>query len=168
MEVWKDVVGFENKYQVSNLGRIKGLERMVKNKNGYRKINEYILSPTILDTGYLVVGIGRKTRHVHTIVAMAFLGHIPCRFERVINHIDFNKLNNSISNLEIVSNRENSNQKHIKSKSKYTGVSWSDKSNKWMSRIYVCGKRRYLGLFINEIDAHLAYQKELELLLITK
>ena len=79
----------------------------------------------------------------------------------MVNHKNLNKLDNSIENLEIITNRENSNLKHIKSSSRFTGVSWSNHTNKWESSIYIDGKSVKLGYFINELDAHNAYQKKL-------
>jgi hypothetical protein len=80
----------------------------------------------------------------------------------VINHVDFNKLNNKVDNLEIITNRKNANQKHLKSSSVYTGVCWHKPNKKWMSYISINGKSKYLGLFTNELEASEAYQKELK------
>ena len=79
----------------------------------------------------------------------------------VVNHIDLNKKNNNLSNLEIVSNRENSNRKHLKSSSNYTGVSWDKNKRKWQSQIKINNKNIFLGRFNNELEASNAYQKEL-------
>jgi hypothetical protein len=76
--------------------------------------------------GYLQVGLfkNKKTKvfRVHQIVSMAFLNHNPCGHKLVINHIDFDKTNNNLNNLEITTQRQNTNQKHLTSTSKYTGV----------------------------------------------
>jgi hypothetical protein len=53
---------------------------------------------------------------------------------------------------------------HIKSSSKYVGVCWHKGSNQWRAQIFIQGKRKHLGYYKNEYDAHLSYQKELELL----
>ena len=98
---------------------------------------------------------------MHQLVAEAFLNHKRCGMEFVINHIDFNKTNNKVENLEIITNRENSNQKHLKSSSIYTGVSWDKRYNKWRSNITVNGKLKHLGYFINELEASEVYKKEL-------
>lgn len=90
-EVWKDVVGYEGLYQVSNLGRVKSLYS-----------NHHILSQHNNGNGYLYVNIsiGGKTckKYVHRIAVEAFLGDLN-GFE--VNHIDKCKTNNKISNLEI-------------------------------------------------------------------
>ena len=155
MEIYKDVVGYEGVYQVSNLGNVKsfryGKERQMKQSKD--------------SSGYLVIGIRLnnvpKIRRVHQLVAESFLNHTRCGYKLVVNHIDFNKTNNKLDNLEIVTQRENSNQKHLKSSSKYIGVSWSKSRNKWVALIYLNGKHKNLGRFNDELEASKAYQKAL-------
>jgi len=68
---------------------------------------------------------------------------------------------NNVSNLQLISQRENSSKDRKDGSSQYTGVSWFKKSNKWRSVIYINGKLKHLGLFDNELDASNAYQKTL-------
>ena len=155
-EIWKDVKNYEGHYQVSNLGRVKSF-----------KLNRERIMKAGFDTkGYRQVSLSKdgeqKTRKVHQLVAVAFLGHTPCGYKLVVNHIDIDKLNNNVLNLEIVTVRENSNKKHIKSSSKFVGVSWHKASNKWATQIAINGKRKHLGCFTDELEASLAYQKELK------
>jgi len=156
MEVWKDVIGYDEMYQVSNYGNVKSFK--------YGK--ERILKPGVSSTGYYIVSLSVNntghTKKVHQLVAMAFLNHTPCGLRLVVNHKDFNKLNNNLSNLEIVTNRENSNQKRFKSSSKYVGVGWHKPLSKWRAYINTKGKVKHLGYFENEYDAHLTYQKSLK------
>ena len=70
---------------------------------------------------------------------------------------------NKVENLEIVTQRENANKKHIKSSSKYIGVSWKKRDKKWVSSIRINGKKKYLGSFTDELEAHNAYQKALKI-----
>lgn len=167
MEIWKDIENYEGFYQVSNYGNIRSLDRYVNhNYGGLCFVKGKNLTGNVNKSGYRYFiatknGI-RKTIKVHQAVAICFLNHKPCGMKFVINHKDFNKLNNKIDNLEIVTNRENSNKKHIKSSSKYTGVSYHKLSKKWIALIFIDGKNKYLGLFKNEIDAHLAYENELK------
>jgi len=158
MEVFKDVKGYKGSYQVSNLGRVKSLN--------YRKTNkEKILKMSVAASGYHQLGLfkdgKRKTKTVHQLVAEAFLNHTPCGYKLVVNHIDLDKLNNKVSNLEIVTARENSNHKHLKSSSKYTGVAWHKRNKKWAAYIAINGKQKYLGYFTDEIEASNAYQLKL-------
>lgn len=166
MEIWKDVKGYEGIYQVSSLGRIKSLKRKVYYKNGRIDVKkEKILKATKNTSGYLSVDLCKNTikkrRTVHQLVAIAFLNHNPCGHKLVVNHININKTDNRIDNLEIVTTRENSNRKHLKSTSKYTGVSWNKLHNKWIAHIGLNGKTVHLGVFSDEYEAHLAYEKKL-------
>lgn len=98
-EIWKDVVGLEGAYQVSNLGRVKGLERKTRNGCVYP---ERILSGCKSQDGYIVVkmriDMSEYRRYVHRMVAQAFLPN-PDNLPQV-NHKDENKTNNRIDNLE--------------------------------------------------------------------
>ena len=76
-EIWKDIKGYEGLYQVSNLGRIKGLERRCKTRWYTRKVPEKIYSPAIDTYGYPIVSLHKdgkkKTITIHKLVANAFL-----------------------------------------------------------------------------------------------
>lgn len=154
-EIWKTIEEFDD-YQVSNYGNVKSLK--------FDK--EKTLKPCIGTDGYYRVCLHKNKRNVtkkiHQLVAIAFLNHKPCGFKFVVNHKDFNRLNNHVDNLEIVTNRENSNKKHIPSTSQYVGVSWENFSSKWISKIAIKGKFIFLGRFTNEYDAHIAYQNKLK------
>lgn len=142
MEKWKIIN--EKGYEVSSLGR-------VKNKDGK-------LLSTYLSGKYLRVYVGEKI-HVHVLVAMAFHGHVRCGYKRIVNHIDLNKLNNRAENIEVITPRENTNQLHLKSASKYVGVSRSGR--KWKARMKVNGKSKYLGTFATEKEAGEKYQNSI-------
>ena len=62
---------------------------------------------------------------------------------------------------QLTSTRNNSLKKNIKSSSKYTGVSWSSHSKKWMSQIMINGKIKHLGGFVDEYEASMAYESAL-------
>lgn len=165
-EEWKDIVSFENKYQISDLGRIKSLSRnrLSKSKNRF-KTKSFILKQGMGTNGYLQIclsNINKKiTKKTHQLVAIAFLNHTPCGYKLVINHKNFIRTDNRKLNLEITTARENSNLLHIKSSSKYTGVTWDKQMKKWRAKITIGYKQIFLGLYINEIDAHNAYQEAL-------
>ena len=137
-EIWKDILDYEGLYQVSNLGRVKSLSRRVKNKNGYKITKEIILQPAKYKYGYYHIDLSKEnksaTKNIHKLVAIAFLNHNHCGYKLVVNHKNFDKLNNHVDNLEIVTQRENSNKKHLKSSSIYTGVCWCNTKKKWATR----------------------------------
>lgn len=75
-----------------------------------------------------------------------------------IDHVDGNGLNNIRNNLRIVTNRVNSQNKHVEMTSCFPGVSWADHAEKWRARIQVDGKYKHLGYFVDEKKAYLTYQ----------
>lgn len=165
-EIWKDVPDYEGIYQVSNLGNVKSLSRVVLRHGKYPFMcKEKNLYKGMTTSGYYYCNLkkngNQKNFAIHQLVAMAFLNHKPNGYKLVVDHIDNNKLNNRLDNLQLISHRENIS-KDRKGTSKYTGVLWHKRDNKWMSYITVCGKRKHLGYFETEYDAHLAYQTALK------
>ena len=102
-EIWKDVVGFERIYQVSNYGKIKSLG----NKSNHK--DAIIMKPILNYKGYLQINLRKngKSYHfvVHRLVAQAFIPN-PDNLPQV-NHIDGNKQNNNVKNLEWCDNSYN-------------------------------------------------------------
>lgn len=111
-EIWKDIKGYEGLYQVSNLGRIKSMlgTKMISGKLIYIK-REKILSTFKINNNkpYLRIGLNknkqRKCFLVHRLVAEAFIPNPENKPQ--VNHIDGNKQNNNVNNLEWVNNQEN-------------------------------------------------------------
>jgi hypothetical protein len=164
MEIFKDIPGYEGIYQVSNYGRVKSLSRELNARNNHtRKSKELILSACIDSTGYFNVVLYGKSIKIHVLVAMAFLNHKPGGYIKVVDHIDNNKLNNNLENLQIVSQRYNVSKK-VKGFSKYIGVSFDKERNKWVSHIRINGKTKKIGRFDKEIDAANSYQEYLKLI----
>lgn len=106
MEVWKDVAGYEGLYQVSNLGRVKSI--LFRN-NIVIKAREKILAQRESNSGYFMVGLHKerkvKQHYVHRLVAEAFLYSDPDAIE--VNHINGNKHDNRVENLEFCKHSEN-------------------------------------------------------------
>lgn len=96
-EIWKSIRGYKGYYLISNFGRIYSIKSDTIIKNILRR------------TGYEEVGLSkngkRKKYRVHRLVARTFIG--PIRKGYVVNHIDENKANNRVDNLEIVTQKEN-------------------------------------------------------------
>ena len=113
-EIWKDIPGYEGFYQVSNLGRVRSLPRVIEYKNRHGAIIGHPFEGKVLipghDTyGYESVHLRKNGKRVpvsvHRLVAEAFC-HKPDGCD-VVNHLDYNKLNNLPSNLEWTTQRNN-------------------------------------------------------------
>jgi hypothetical protein len=157
-EIWKDIIGYESKYQVSNLGNVKSL-------NYGRTKKERLLKACLGKSGYLQVDLCkngiRKSKSIHILVCESFLNHISCKFELVVDHIDSDKLNNHINNLRIITNRENNSKERTLKSGLHVGVCWNKRDKKYQSRIYINKKRYHLGYFNTPEEASNAYQLKL-------
>jgi hypothetical protein len=109
MELWKDIIGFEGIYQVSNLGNVKRLNReismIMKGSNCTKKITEKILTPDINWSGYARIALNRNKFSVHRLVASAFV--VNPENKKYVNHKNGIKNDNRLENLEWVTNSEN-------------------------------------------------------------
>lgn len=103
-EIWKDIPGYIGLYQASTFGRIRSL-------NYKRTKHTHILKQTKHKNGYYAVGLFKNNTHktykVHRLVWETFKGKIPIGYE--INHIDENKENNRLENLNLMTHSENIN-----------------------------------------------------------
>lgn len=120
-ELWKDIAGYEREYQISNLGRVRSLDRVVTYNNGVDvKYNGKILSVFVKKNGYLQATLKRNSNnkkfYVHRLVALAFIDNDDPIHKIEINHIDEDKKNNNVNNLEWVTSSENKrhNDLHIR------------------------------------------------------
>ena len=165
MEVYKDIPGYEGLYKVSNIGNVKAPERLVNSPRGSRLRKEMVLSQHISNSGYLRVGLckGDKRRFfcVHQLVAMAFLDHKINGHKIVVDHINNDKIDNRVENLQTITNRENVSKNQKNRSSEYIGVSYLKKTNNYVSHIYIDGELKVLGRYKNEIEAAYNYQLEL-------
>jgi hypothetical protein len=155
-EIWKDIKGYEGLYEVSSLGNVKSL------KYGKKRI----LKQGIGTYGYYLVGLcingKQKTRRTHQLVAEAFLNHIPNGFNgMVVDHINNNRQDNNINNLQLVTARENASKDRTGGTSKYIGVSLN-RHGTWTSYINIDGRNISLGNFKCELLAAKAYQDKLK------
>lgn len=107
MELWRSVYGFEGYYEVSNTGKVRGIDRIVYDKNGNSRTlkgKEMKLTRTKGKdgNGYMVVNLRKfgvsEVSFVHILVATAFIPN-PYNYP-MVNHIDGDKTNNNVSNLE--------------------------------------------------------------------
>ncbi len=159
-EQWRKVVGYDDYYEVSNLGRVRSIDRTIQYTDGrvvHRKSK--ILSQKI-DRGYYSVTVSKnndkKLLKVHRLVAQAFIpntDNLPC-----VNHKDENKENNSVDNLEWCTYEYNVNygtrnrraSERLKNRpSKLKGVPKSLETRKKMS-MSMKGKQNCLGRVLSD------------------
>ena len=114
MEEWKDIPGYEGKYQASTLGRIRSLDRTVNSRNHYtkrlfmRRIRGVVLRPgRYCKSGHVSVMLGRNTagKPVHQLVMRTFAGETPKGME--IRHKNGNPQDNRLENLHFGTRTEN-------------------------------------------------------------
>ena len=108
-EIWKDVVGFEGIYKISNIGNLKSIQRNMKRGRGTVLVKDRIIKQATSMYGYKTVVLCKNNVHynkrVHRLVAQAFIPN-PMNLP-FVNHIDGIKTNNKISNLEWCTASEN-------------------------------------------------------------
>lgn len=152
-EEWKDIHGYEGLYQASSMGLIRKLLDGNENK---------VLKLTKDSYGYLNCGLTKnkesKTKRVHSLVAIAFLNHRPNGMKgKIIDHINNIKDDNRSVNLQLTSQRVNTSKDRKNTVSKYIGVAWNARDNKWQAYINI-GNAINLGQFTNEIKASEMYK----------
>lgn len=154
VEEWKYIPGYENLYMVSNLGRVKSFKQLnVKIKKQH------------ISKKYCVVGLYKnnveKKYKVHALSGLTFFGHEVGNRKMVIDHKDNVQHNNILTNIQIISHRENTS-KDKKGVSKFTGVSKHANGKHWQVHITINGKGKYLGIHKSEKKASEIYQNELK------
>lgn len=110
MEIWKDIKNYEGIYQISNLNKVKSLSRILLDITGRKQaIKERIMVQSINNSGYKYVPLSKNNsvinHHIHRLMAETFIANTENKPQ--INHIDSNKLNNNLTNLEWCTQSEN-------------------------------------------------------------
>lgn len=151
-EIWKDIIWYEWLYQVSNLGNIKSLERY-KNYNTHIVYNKERILKFNTSNWYSKVTLYkwklRKHILVHRLVAIHFILDINIKLE--VNHIDWNKQNNRVENLEWCTRSEN--QIHC-------FKNWLQKQIKWSDNFKIKISQYYNNTFIKTYNSILQASKE--------
>jgi len=108
-EIWKDVVGFEDYFLISNYGNVMVKEREINKGEGFFIVKEHPIKPFVTSLGYLQYNLainGKvKKKYAHRLTSEAFIPKIKDKNE--VNHIDGNKKNNFVENLEWCNRKEN-------------------------------------------------------------
>lgn len=176
MENWKPVVGYEGYYEVSDLGRVRRVERLVKagiKHNEYRTTRSRILKQNQKRNGYLAVDLSKenivKTIAVHKLVAKAFIPEQEGRTE--VNHKNCDKTDNRVENLEWVTPRENKdhaklnnryfnpNRKAVLCKQTQMVFESSYKAAEWVNKVKFKNAKQVRGMSSKIRSACLGYQK---------
>ena len=157
-EIWKPVTGFEGYYWISNMGRVKNKEKIMKTY--------------IINSGYLAIDFRvnkvRTKNLVHRLVAQEFCDTNDKEGRLEVNHIDGDKTNNNMNNLEWCTSSENKKHaldtglkeynyptkglKHKSNASKFHNVG-KDKRGKWVATVRHNNKNWYQKRFDDEIEA---------------
>lgn len=148
-EIWRKIEGFDYDYEVSNLGNVRCLN------NKYRKSTNGLNFRQSKDLkGYMRVGLIKdgvtRTIKTHRLVAKYFLENYS--EELTVNHIDFDKTNNKVSNLEMMTFSENVLH-YQNSVNEIIGVKKHKNLGKYTVRVTHLGTRRYLGTYETEEEA---------------
>lgn len=155
-EEWKPIPSLDGIYEASNLGNIRSIR--------FNKV--LVLKTRESRRGYVHVDISfnktKYTKQVHVLIAEAFFDHKPNNKFYVVDHINNIKNDNTLSNLQIISQRENASKDRKNKTSKYIGVHWSTMKKRWISSIFIDGKTKRLGSFKCELAAYYRYKCELE------
>jgi hypothetical protein len=157
-EIWKDIPNYENYYQASNFGKIRSKDRIIASSYGstqYR--NGRILKCKPSSDGYVRVVLSVEGVHsyytVHKLIAVTFLSMDYNQNGMDVDHVNGNKSDNRVSNLEVVTRRENTSRgfKRKGTKSGETGV-WAARG-KWSANIRRNGERINIGVFDSKEEA---------------
>lgn len=115
-EKWADIIGFENLYEISNLGNVRSKDRIVEANSRWGVIRKMLfkgkpIKQFVGNNGYSKVSLCKDakpiSKDVHRLVYIAFNGEIPEGM--FVNHIDENKKNNRLDNLNLLTPKENTN-----------------------------------------------------------
>ena len=168
-EIWKSIPDFEGYYEVSDMGRIRSVDRVVPHRNGYMNLKGKMLSLCKDGGGYVNVSLLKNCKthryRLHQLVAITFLNHKPKgRKGLIVDHIDNDKSNNNLNNIQITTYRMNNSKDRKNKTSKYTGVSWNKRDKKWRVSVNFDGKNKNLGNYSNEEEAKDVYQNYIKTL----
>lgn len=167
--VWTKVLfnGLETNIEVTKCGRVRRVSVDWTKNNWCVKLGEVLLSEIKPNKqGYFhisvnIKGLKRRDIQIHQLIASAFLEYKFNGHFMVVDHVDSNVSNNDVSNLRVITNRENISKERTLKSGLPTGVYLIKKNNKYRSMITVNKKLKHLGCFNTIDEASDRYKKEL-------
>lgn len=155
-EIFVPIKGYEGVYDVSNLGR-------VYSHHTWNNVINGIIKPILMKVGYygysLSLNDKSKVHYMHRLIAQHFIDN-PNGY-KFVDHIDGNRLNNSIDNLRWCTKRQNEtfrNSRKLNYSSKYTGVCYDKYWNMYKASTRLNGKTYNIGTYKTEEEAYEAYK----------
>ena len=163
----KPIPGYENLYCATDDGQILSIERFQRHSSGkgLQKNKKKFLKQYNRNGGYNTVALSKdgkaKTFFVHKLIAIAFLGESP---GMVVDHINRIKTDNRIENLRYCTQRDNCKNTSVRSATGYTGVYINPPNyrKRFITRIKIKGKNKYLGCYETAEEANIIYQQALK------
>lgn len=163
-EIWKEVKGFEGIYEVSNAGKVRCIERTVIRRNGRPlriKGGEMYIGEDRY--GYQIVNFNvnkkRYVKKVHRLVYESHIGYVNPYM--VIDHIDNNRKNNNVNNLQQITGRINTSKDRVKILNLPTGVFKNSSGTGYKAIIQIDNKTNYIGTYKTIKEADEAYKSVL-------
>lgn len=165
-EEWREVFGYEDLYLISNMGRVRSLDRTYVFKKVFKRSNKgRLLTPTLSPTGYFVLNLARsgkyKTRQVHQLVSESFLNHFSNK-KMHVDHINGVRTDNRLSNLQVLSARDNAG-KGLRCGWNQSGAKgvYTDR-HRWRTEFWIDKRRLHLGSYGTVEEANKVYQTALK------
>lgn len=150
-ERWELIKDYEGLYEISDLGRVKSLQREINhNWGGKRILKTRIIATNPKEKEYSTLSLSKNnkitTKKVHILVARAFLNHKSFGREFVVDHKNNIKKDNRLINLQIITQQQNSSKDKI-SNSGHTNISYREKERIFIAFKLKNKKRYYVGCF---------------------
>lgn len=162
MEEWRPIKDYEGFYEVSNLGRVKSLDRIIIDSKGRKRLFEGKIMKLKSDRyGYLYVSLnknGKKNFKVHRLVAEAFIPNTEDK--KHVDHINTNKEDNRVENLRWVTPKENNNNELTKEHKKGCQLGEKNACSKCVIQISLDGKLIKKYGSINEATRETGFNKK--------
>ena len=157
--------GIETNVEVTKCGKVRKIKvdwLKIKVKIGEVDFNKLKLVRGYKCVGIQIKGIKPRPAFIHQLVASAFLDYKWQGHKLVVDHIDSNKLNNNLENLQVISNRENNSKERTIKSGLPVGVYFNKLRKKYQSHIKINNNQIHLGYYITIEDASQAYQNKLK------